>query len=420
MKIQSLKDLIKVNKPTSTSPKSREDVSEDIMTYHQKGFGDSVGAHGNQDILRAGLESLYQRFEDDCRSDQILQDQLKGTDKELLEKRNAELKGLDTKLEIAEEEQQRLQKEVVALDNEIADVKSNPEKYGLDVSKKPRAQFYIGLVILALVTIYTLVFYISASYSAFFRQIAVDTDIIPTIFDPQAFNKALADGWLEAVFVGTIPFAFMGLGYLIHMFQKSENRFKYFQIFTLVVVTFIFDVILAYQIEKKIYDVEKSLTTPDFDFSIALIYPSFWGIIFAGFVVYLIWGLIFDFIMKEYDELDKIKLFITSKKKAKKLREKEISDGREEINAILEKKSSIQAEIARITGRLDQFVFPIQYYLARETEYFKGWLMAISKEIALPTSEKKELIEKCILSELQHREAHNLITKNSNYELQAV
>lgn len=59
---------------------------------------------------------------------------------------------------------------------------------------------------------------------------------------------------------------------------------------------------------KKVYG------DPNFSISYALQSPSFWVIIFAGFVSYIIWGLVFDFVMKEHADRDEIRLFIISKK----------------------------------------------------------------------------------------------------------
>src|SRR5690606_33215386 len=132
-------------------------------------------------------------------------------------------------------------------------------------------------------------------------------------FDGNALAKSIEGGWLEGVFIATIPFAFMGLGYLIHMFQKHKSWTSYIKIAVLFAVTFIFDAILAYQIEKKIYEIQKTPDSPPFDLKIAFSSVEFWGIIFAGFIVYIIWGLVFDFIMKEYDNFDKIKSFIRTK-----------------------------------------------------------------------------------------------------------
>ena len=380
------------------------------MSTFQRGYGDAKNANGNCSILQAGLESLYQQFEDACRQDTELQKQLHKVDEDQLQREQASLKGIQTKIELTQDEIVEHQESCDKLNENIALVKSNPEAFGLDVSKKPRAQFYIGTTLLLIITLYLFVFYISASYSSFFKDFDTeDADTVAALFDANALTKAINDGWLEALFVGTIPFAFMGLGYLIHMFQKSDRNLKILKISALFLVTFIFDVILAYQIEKKIYEVDKTLDSPLFDLPIAITKPQFWAIIFAGFVVYIIWGLIFDFVMKEYDELDKIKVELQKFRKQLRLKKITVEEKQKEVRELRQKASEIQAEIDRILVKLNNFVFPIKRYLLEATAYYKGWLMAISKEIALPSKEKQELIGQCEKIEYDHRRIHGLL-----------
>ena len=78
------------------------------------------------------------------------------------------------------------------------------------------------------------------------------------VLDPKAFDKAWADGTLEGAFVSFIPFVFLGLGYLIHMFSENKSIGNYFKIGLLFLITFFFDAILAYQIEEKLYDLNKT------------------------------------------------------------------------------------------------------------------------------------------------------------------
>ena len=153
--------------------------------------------------------------------------------------------------------------------------------------KNPKLKFYIGLAILIPITIYLLVFYISASYSVFFKEFENDI-LTAAIFDPQALTKAYAESWLEVILIITIPFVFLGLGYIIHMMQKYNDKGSKNKIAFLYVITFLFDGLLAYFIEKKIYDFNQTLISPEFNFSIAITKPGFWVIIFAGFVVYII------------------------------------------------------------------------------------------------------------------------------------
>ena len=295
------------------------------------------------------------------------------------------------------------------IDQDIAEVPDNPNKFGIDADKKPKAQFYIGVLILFPITLYLLVFYVSASYSAFFKDFSPETTIFAAIFDGQALSKAYNDlngGLLEVLFICTIPFAFMGLGYLVHMFQKSKGKAT-MKIISLFVITFIFDAILAYQIEKKIFDFEK-LPGEVFNLSLAFQSVEFWGIIFAGFVVYIIWGLVFDFTMNEHENIDKIKIFVTTqqiKKESLIAQNEEIKKIKEQIEKEV---SSIEGKIRELQSQIDGFIFEKKRYLIYHSEFLNGWLLAIGREIALPREEKEKLIKDCNSVSEEHLRKNNV------------
>lgn len=293
----------------------QESKQEEKQTYYDNGYSCAINANGNSVIFNRCLDDIYEKFKEKCREDEKEQQRLNAPYIAEQERQKTELKKKETLQFIKEDELKEIENLIIQIDNDISNVRNNPERYGVEATKKPMAQFYIGLIILLPITIYLLVFYMSASYSAFFKQFET-TSLVESIFDANALAKALNDGFLEAIFVSTIPFAFMGLGYLVHMFQKEKGA-GIFKIAAMFAVTFIFDSILAYQIEAKIYELTKTLSDPAFDLKIAFTKVEFWGIIFAGFVVYIIWGLVFDFVMKEHDNIDKIKLFVSKLKEDK-------------------------------------------------------------------------------------------------------
>nr|BFF40777.1 hypothetical protein BACY1_25820 [Tenacibaculum mesophilum] len=204
----------------------------------------------------------------------------------------------------------------------------------------------------------------------------------------------------------------MGLGYLIHMFQKHKNWLSYVKIGALFIITFIFDAILAYQIEMKIYDYNKTPDSPEFDLSIAFSKVEFWGIIFAGFVVYIIWGLVFDFIMKEYENIDKIKAFIRSKRETIVNLQKSIAEAIEKLNGVKEEISGIEARIANLQRTIDGFVFPNKRYLTYHAEYVKGWYLAITDNF-LDLKRRDELLSKCDEVEKEHLTKYDLTDENT-------
>lgn len=402
----NLKDLAKLkSKAHHEVDKTVKDAKhDDKHTYYENGYSSAIDANGSPVVFNKCLDDIYEKFKEKCKEDEKEQQKLNAPYITEREKQKTELKKRETLQSIKEDDLKEIDNSIIKIDNDISNVKNNPEKYGIEVTNKPKAQFYIGLIILLPITIYLLVFYMSTSYSAFFKQFET-TKLIPHIYDAKAFVKALHDGFLAVIFISTIPFAFMGLGYLVHMFQKEKEKGKgLLKIVALYAVTFVFDSILAYQIESKIYNLTKTLSDPAFDLKIAFTKVGFWAIIFAGFVVYIIWGLVFDFVMKEYDNIDKIKLFINKLKEDKRNLLKRKNEISAFINKLKQEITEINGHINELQSKIDGFIFPKSTYLLYYTEYVKGWYMAISKEIALSYDNKQKLLEACEKVALNHLE----------------
>jgi hypothetical protein len=387
--MSSIQKLFTLKKSHDTQPKTEDtEYAEEQLriTYYQSGYGGSSKAFGNHVTFGVGLLDLFNSFENLCRRQKNEQKKLKQPYLEEQESVRTELKKRETIMTIFDEQNNAIDKKIEDCRFTMVDVKQNPEKYGIETDKRPKAQFYIGLGLLIPITIYLFVFYISASYSAFFKDFETES-LTAAIFDSNALTKAINHGWLEALFVGTISFVFMGLGYLVHMFQKIKTAASYFKLAALFVLTFMFDVILAYLIERKIFLFDAVLGEK-FTPSIAIQSVNFWGIIFAGFVVYIIWGLVFDFVMKEHENVDKIRSFIRVKKE-------EVKNAFVKKEILIEKIDKLKGKITELQAKINGFVFPVKAYLHYHYQYKLGWYQSINAELALPNKEKDDLRNKC-------------------------
>ncbi|TRX35635.1 ABC transporter permease [Flavobacterium restrictum] len=406
--IQQLFSLKKVEEPQANLfEETQEDREQIRITYYQSGFAASMKATGKPIVLRACLQNLFSSFEDQCRKQILEQEKLKQPYKEEQEKSRTELKKYETAIGIYEQKEHDFNQNIDKTQQEIVDVKVNPKKY-IDEGKGQKAQFYVGLTLILPITLYLLVFYISASYSAFFKEFS-DDSLTAAIFDANALTNSFKASWLEGVLVITIPFVFMGLGYIIHMVQKGKGVKNIFRMIALFTTTFLFDGLLAYIIEKKIYDFNKTLDSSAYNLRIALEQAEFWMIIFAGFVVYIIWGLVFDFVMKEYENMDKIRVFIRGKREELTNLEKVKLENSNKINDFKQQVVTINGAIKVMQSKIDGFVFPVKEYLNYHHQYKEGWYQAIGTEIALPHKEKEELLENCELTSLEHLKQLNLI-----------
>jgi hypothetical protein len=201
----------------------------------------------------------------------------------------------------------------------------------------------------------------------------------------------------------------MGLGYVIHMVQKGKGIKNIFRMIALFVTTFLFDALLAYQIEKKIYEFNKTTDSAPYNLNIALGEAEFWMIIFAGFVVYIIWGLVFDFVMKEFENIDKIRAFIRGKRENLIDLEKLKAEYINKINDFKQQIVTANGRISELQSKIDGFVFPVKEYLHYHHQYKEGWFQAINTEIALAHKEKTELLESCELHSEEHLSKLNLV-----------
>jgi len=390
-----LKKLTQLTSQNGKEEVKTESIETQKITYKEDGKKNSEDCSGNPHNLEISLEAIYQVFENKCKQDVLTQQQLK-------QPYLAEQKGKKTTLLNKHEELGRLEKNVDSINLDIDSlkqdcrkVKTTPEDYLLDVEKKAGPKFWIGISFLIPLAVYVFVFYISTSFSAFFREFDPGTSLFKGMFDPEALSKAYGAGVLELVFILFIPFVFFALGYLIHMFQEKRVAINKLKIVMLFVITFLFDAILAYLIDEKLYDLNKTFDSEAFNISIAFHSVSFWVIIFAGFVSYIVWGLVFDFVMKEHADRDKIKAFIKEKKEAIFEKEKKRKKVTEQIAKIEDEVSKIKTRITELQNIIDGFILPVMNYKALSTEYLQGWQHYISSKLRMGEDDKDALLLKC-------------------------
>jgi len=409
LKAMDIKKLFIVKKPDELEVIQSEEVDEQKIriTYYQSGYGAALKAMGGPLNFKACLENVYESFEQQCRDQETQQARLKQPYIDEKVRKQSELKNTEAAISIFEEKKQQIATKIDTAKSEIADVKHHPERYGVETSKRPKAQFYIGVLLLLLITLYLFVFYISASYSAFFKEFS-DDSLTAAIFDPQAFNNAMMAGWLEGTLIFTIPSVFLGLGYIIHMVQKGKGIKSIVRMVALFITTFLFDGLLAYQIEKKIYEFNKTPDSDPYNLKIALGEAEFWMIIFAGFVVYIIWGLVFDITMKEHENIDKIRGYVNTKKEEIKRLENSMQETADEVNNLKAKQAEITGKIFELQATIDGFVLNIKQYLLYHAQYKEGWFQAVSSEIALPQSRQNEILEQCEAIANDHLQKLNL------------
>lgn len=419
----ALKDIFTTPKTTKKEQNFQKNDTDDSIavisgaSYSARGTKDAGYCGGSSQALLPSFHAVYMQL-----TRYIQQDDKKQSDRKIAirqEISGLEAKKANTENHLKTEKDKLIHEEnkIEKITKEIYDIKENPRIVSGDSFAK--TSFWIGLMILLLLTVYLFVFYSSAAYSAFFKDFTPDdTKITQAIFDSQAIGKALADGITELIFILAIPAVFLGLGFLIHKFSEEKRFAKYFKISGLVVVTFIFDVIIAYAIVKEIYDIKVGGSfneMPEMNLEMAFKENHFWIIIFAGFVAYIIWGLVFSFTMKEYEKMDKVRFAIKNK-------EQKLAEYKTDCKQIRDKLVNLQSETNNTQGEVDKLKIQLESYVlyfndVREgiNNYFTGWVGYLKS-----TSSSQVHIQECdqikekFLSELKNSDfiKPNSVSKN--------
>ena len=393
-----LKDIFTIQKPVETEQKNQQENSDDSIavisgaSYTAKGTKDAGYCGGSSHALLPKLHAVYMQLIRYIQQDEMKQNERKSKIKQEITSFEAKNANVESKIRAEQDklthEENKIEKTIKEIDN----IKENPKLISGDSFAK--ASFWIGLVIIFFLTIYLFVFYSSASYSAFFKDFkSNDTNVAQAIFDAQAISKAWADGFTELIFILAIPAVFLGLGFLIHKFSVEKGISKYLKISGLVFVTFIFDFIIAYEIVEKIYDIKKNGSfepMPDMTISMAAQLINFWLIIFAGFVVYIIWGLVFDFTMREYEKMDKVRYAIKNKEQKMAEYKTECKEIKEKISILQNERNNTQGEVDKLKIQLESYVLYFNDVREGINNYFTGWVGYLKSTAASQT-----LIHEC-------------------------
>jgi len=384
----------KAEAPTATTPEKEQ---AETISARRYGFVQAGMMKGRTEGLKICLSSLYESHMADMRRDEKKQEELRKPYKAALQELLAGTENLKAEIQLYEGDLIPARRaRIEDLKREIIDIRNHPEQYtGVQVG---RVGFLIGVFILVVLSLYLFIFYSSASYSAFFKEFKVD-DIVVTkaIFDANAIRNGLQDGLTELLFLLTIPFVFIGLGYLIHKFQETKGAVKYFKIAGLLAITFVFDSIIAYEITEKIYNIkrENDLTgnLPEFSVKLAFSSVTFWLVIFAGFVVYLIWGFVFDFVMEAHAKLDVVKVNITTKREQIQTLEQTISEYEEKIVALKMGVEKNNSEVKKVQHIIEGTIILPKEVKETLSQFMVGWYAWLSEGREYNRSEHNKVYE---------------------------
>lgn len=400
-KMQQLEKLLKIDfgkKDDEPIPYSETSESQyvGVVYYQDLGFTSAGDNRGSITSYRINVSKLYAGYiEKNKRLKHNTDESDKNTQSQILKIQGEinTIKALNEKIKNGDIKE--IEDKISHLKDEIKSIEENPLE-NLHVRKPDKLGYYLGIAILIFLSIYLWIFYSSATYSAFFREIDYTKNIVfNSIFYANSMAESLQIGFAAFLLTIVSPFIFIALGYLVHKFNEFKTPANYAKTIALILITFIFDCIIAYEITKKIFEawIIYNPEAKETSYSVALAVGdvNFWLIIFAGFVVYIVWGLVLSFISDSYKNLDSVKAALRNRKeKIKDLEEQKagLNNKIQENNVEIAKK---EGEVAVLRSQIGAIPFNRKEFEKIVTEFCAGWLKYMTH--AKHTKEEMEEIE---------------------------
>ncbi len=327
------------------------------QVYHQVervnlsdyGYEKSGNVKGDPDIFQSYLKRIM--------NGDLVEENYKGLPDDVRVEKRSELTRVEKILAEAEFGNGKFQKEISDKKKKIDEYRQKlldlREKRNSDPGKTKKEnfstfKFTINLFILLMLSGYLFFFYVSAAYKALYvdfeaiaENIAQGMGTGSIMPGPYELGEALSYNFLLFL----VPFVFYAFGWAFHIILELNHKAKFVFLGMLIAVTFTVDLLLAMIIHTNTELAKELMGLRTLHWSQS---STFYIILFLGFLVYIVWSILFDSMLREWDKgqiprninrivahLEKdIKLLASKMVSTKEIKEK-IQMLREEIGTVM-------------------------------------------------------------------------------------
>lgn len=371
----SIQELFR-QKPTPPNNQSSVSKINEQETYKSYGIRICGKVTAGKDCLAPFLQQIYNAERRKQAQDENLQQRKRGELQNKLNEIDGEINSEKSAIAKIDADRSIAETRIVELKEDLL----NAQAKDGNVNKMAKTKMIIGLCILAILTVYLFIFYSSTFYTAFLFQPDNNPEISlgTAMFNSHALAESWNHGVGEFLFIMTAPVIFLGLGYALHFFMVQKSYTKWFKVLLLFGVTFAFDCILAYKIGEMIHNINiwSSLSAmAPFSINSAIKDINSWAVVFCGFIVYVIWGIVFDMVMTAYEDL-------RSNRHEIKAIQEQIVNFRQNIADLNNKRServnninNLQIKRDNISNRLSSNIFINEHQIQTcLSDFFAGWI----------------------------------------------
>ena len=377
------------SKPSVTTEKAVHQV--EYVSLQEFGYEKSGNVKGDPDIYTSYLNRIL--------NGDLVDEKFSGLNEDDKPEKRSKLRKLEAKLDETCQHNEKVNAQIKEKKDKI-DVRREEL---LDIRKKfeddPEAmkretfspfKFIISSFILIMLTGYLFFFYVSAAYKALYtdfegiaERIAAGLGTGSIMPKPAELSEALQYNFLLFL----VPFVFYAFGWAFHVILELKHKYKFVFLGALIGVTFFVDFLLALLIHNNTEYAKElmGITTRSW-----AVNPAFYMILFLGFIVYILWSILLDSIVREWS---KRLLTVNLKKIVKHLRN-DIKD----LKAKLAPEEPIRFDIANLREDIATVILGnLKSYI---DQFTTGWISYLAPQ------NLKEVKVKCVNIKKEFEEKH--------------
>ncbi len=349
-----------------------------------KGDPDVFASYLNRIINGDLVEEPYKGFTDEEKKERLKL--IKDLEQDLRQKEGGNAK-IEEQIREKEKEIDKYRKELLQIRESQAEDKEKLKRESFSLVK-----FSINFFILAMLSVYLFFFYVSATYKALYvdfeglaERLAQGEGTGSIMPGPAELAAALEYNYLLFV----VPFVFYAFGWAFHVTLEMQNKFKLVYLSMLISVTFVVDFLLAMIINNNTENAKALMGLPAIHWSES---PSFYIILFLGFLVYIIWSILLDSLLREWEKgeitsnLRKIISHLQHDIKILKLKEADLEYIKLQIANYREDLSTV------MVGNLKRYV----------DQFSSGWISYLTP------AGMKDMKDKCLILKKEFEEKNDL------------
>lgn len=382
-------------KSTTSSATKNKRITANVerVNLYDFAYEQSGKVKGDPDVYVSSLQQImngdlvepgYKGFSDEEKIERV--QQIKELEKQLkgIEKENAKI---ETEIKQKEEEIDKHRDEIL----KIRQIKSKDHKKLKEESFSP-FKFGLNIFLLVMLSVYLFFFYISAAFKALY----VDFEAIAeSISDGAGVGSIMpgANELAEAIqynyLLFLVPFVFYSFGWAFHILLELKGNLKYVFLSLLILVTFMVDFLLALIIHNNTESAKELMGLGSTHWSSS---STFYIILFLGFLVYIIWSILFDSMLREWDKkqvTNNLRKIIKHHEKDIKKLEKDLTN----VDAIKKQVEEYREDISTIMyGGLKKYI----------DQFSSGWIAYLSP------ANMKDAKQTCLNLKKEFEDKHNI------------